>query len=102
MSTGTEVTGVVSGAYAAAQIAAAIETANAAYLAELTRIRAQISALGEATLGNVQMQDAGEVMTALAAAAEAASAAQAAARNCGAEVGPLMYQVKTAFDRRNS
>lgn len=102
MSTGTEVTGVVSGAFEAARIAAAVETANEAYLAAMTAIRQQIAALQEATHANVEMQESGEVQTALSQASDAAAAAQAAARNCGAEVGPLMYQVKTAFDRRNS
>lgn len=97
-----EVTGVVSGAFEAAQIAAAVETANAAYLAAMSAVRVRIAMLQEATLANVEMQGAGEVMTALGSASDAAAAAQSAARNCGAEVGPLMYQVKAAFDRRNS
>ncbi len=102
MSTGTEVTGVISGSFESAAIAAAVADANAAYLAAMAAVRRRITALQEATHGNVEMQTSGEVQTALAQAAEAAATAEAAASKCGAEVGPLMYIAKSAFDRRNS
>lgn len=97
-----EVTGVVSGSMEAASIAAAVEQANAAYLAAMAAVRARIASLAEQTDANVEMKGSGEVQTWLAAAAEAAAVAEAAASKCGSEVGPLMYGVKNAFDRRNS
>lgn len=97
-----EVTGVVSGAMEANAIAAAVEMANQAYNVALSAIRQRISNLIDATLNNVQMQGGGDVMTPLATASEAAATAQAAARNCGAEIGPLMATVAAEFNRRNS
>lgn len=96
------VTGVVSGAAEARAIQRALEAANTAYVTELNRIRARINSLGEQTLSTVQMAQRSTVVSRLVQAAEAAAAAQAAARTCGAEVGPLMGQVARAFERLNS
>jgi len=80
----------------------ALDAANTAYVAELARIRNRISSLGEQTLGTVQMAQRSNVVSLLVQAAESAAAAQAAAKTCGAEVGPLMGQVARAFERLNS
>lgn len=99
---GRAVTGVVSGAAEARAIQRALETANAAYTAELARIRHRIASLGEQTLSAVQMSTRSRVVAWTVQAAESAAAAQAAARTCGAEVGPLMGQVAREFQRLNS
>jgi hypothetical protein len=97
-----EVTGVVSGANEARAIQRQIEAATAEYVAQLAKVRARIHALGEQTLGTVQMATYSQVVALTGNAAESAAAAQAAAKSCSAEVGPLMGQVARAFDRINS
>ncbi|MFY1686520.1 hypothetical protein [Plantactinospora sp. WMMB782] len=97
-----EVTGVVSGANEARAIQRQIEAATAEYVAQLAKVRARIHALGEQTLGTVQMATYSQVVALTGNAAESAAAAQAAAKSCSAEVGPLMGSVARAFDRINS
>lgn len=96
-----EVTGVASGAMEAQAIAVAVEMANQAYIAALGAVRQRITTLMDATLLNVEMQGNGAVMRALVSAGEAAAAAQAAARTCGSEVGPLMALAAAEFIRRS-
>jgi hypothetical protein len=80
---GGAVTGGSSGAAEAKAIQRAVEDANNAYIAAMQAIKARIVSLGELT----------------AQAAEAAAAAQASARRCGTEVGPILGQVARAFQR---
>lgn len=96
------VTGVLSGAAEARAVQRQLEAANTAYVAELARVRARITSLGEQTLSTVQMAQRSNVVSLLVQSAEAAAAAQAAARTCGAEVAPLLGQVARAFERLNS
>ena len=91
-----EVTGVQSGAHEARRLAAAVQNEAAQHVANLRRIRAQIAALGEQTLGTVQMANHSTVVAMLAAAAEAAAAAENAARSCASEVGPSAASARAA------
>lgn len=96
------VTGVVSGAAEARAIQRQIDNATAEYVAQLARIRGRIHALGESTLGIVQMSARSRVIALTATAAESAAAAQANAKACGGEVGPLLGQVAREFNRISS
>ena len=101
-SIGTPVTGVLSGAAEARAIARQLEAANAAYVAQLQRLRTRIASLGEQTAAIVQLSLRSQTVNLIVQAAEAAAAAQAAAKSCGAEVTPLMHSVALSFDRLNS
>jgi hypothetical protein len=96
------VTGVQSGAAEARAIQRAVEAATAEYVNQLAKIRARIYALGEQTVGTVQMAAHSRVVGHTASAAEAAAAAQAAAKGCSSEVGPLLGLVAREFDRLSS
>lgn len=96
------VTGVVSGAAEARAIQREVDNATADYVGRLAKVRSRIHALGESTLGNVQMSARSRVVGYTATAAESAAAAQATARACGGEVSPLMGQVAREFNRINS
>lgn len=97
-----QVTGVVSGAAEARAIQREVDQAVAEFTSRLLRVRGRIQALGEQTLGNVQMSTRSRVIAVAGQAAESAAAAQAAARGCAAEVAPLMGVVAREFDRLNS
>jgi hypothetical protein len=97
-----QVTGVVSGAAEARAIQREVDNAVEEFATRLLRARARIQSLGEQTLGNVQMSIRSRVVAVTGQAAESAAAAQAAARGCAAEVGPLMGVVAREFDRLNS
>ena len=101
-STGSAVTGVLSGAAEARAIARQLEAANTAYITQLQHLRNRIASLGEQTAAIVQLSVRGETVGLIVQAAEAAAAAQAAAKGCGVEVAPLMGSVARSFDRLNS
>jgi hypothetical protein len=96
---GGAVTGGSSGAAEAKAIQRAVEDANNAYIAAMQAIKARIVSLGEQTLSQVEMAQRSHVVQLTAQAAEAAAAAQASARRCGTEVGPILGQVARAFQR---
>lgn len=96
------VTGVASGAAEARAIQRQIDAATGEYVAQLARIRARIHALGESTLGTVQMSGRSRVVALTQQAAESAAAAQSMAKGCGAEVAPLLGHVAREFNRISS
>ncbi len=96
---GGAVTGGSSGAAEAKAIQRAVEDANNAYIAAMEAIKHRIVSLGEQTLAQVQMAQRSEVVQLTVQAAEAAAAAQASARRCGTEVGPILGKVARAFQR---
>lgn len=96
---GGAVTGGSSGAAEAKAIQRAVEDANNAYVAAMEAIKRRIVSLGEQTLEQVQMAQRSHVVQLTAQAAEAAGAAQAAAKRCGLEVVPILGQVARAFQR---
>lgn len=100
--TGGAVTGVISGSAEAAGIHRQLEAATQAYVAQIAAVRNRINRLGEQTLGVVQFAGASAVVVRMSQAAEAAAAAEANARQCATEVGPLLLATKREFDRRNS
>ena len=93
------VTGVISGAAEARAIQRQLDAVTAEYMTQLQTIRERIAALGEQTVGTLQMSARSRVVAHTAQAAEAAAAAQANARSCGAEVSPLLGLVAREFDR---
>lgn len=99
---GGAVTGVVSGAAEAHAIAREVEAANAEYIARMGRVRNRIVSLGEQTASIVQMSLRSRVIQLTVQAAEAAAQAQADAKRCGGEVGPVLVSVARAFERLNS
>nr|WP_221374428.1 hypothetical protein [Actinoplanes polyasparticus] len=99
---GTAVTGVVSGAAEARAIQRYLEQATAAYDGAMAQARKRIHALGEQTVGVVQLATKSDVVDATAQAAESIAAAQAGANTCKAETIPLLGLVARHFDRRNS
>jgi hypothetical protein len=96
------VTGVLSGAAAARAIARQVELATEMYVGTLNHVRVNVAVLGDQTVSVVQMSGQSRVVALLLQAAEAAAAAQAAARQLGAEVSPLLDAVARAYDRLNS
>lgn len=96
------VTGVTSGAAEARNILRVLETATEEYIAQLNRLRDRIIALGEQTVGTVQMSTHSRVVNGIAQATEAAAAAQQAAKECGSEVAPLLVAIAREFDRLSS
>ncbi|GIM88731.1 hypothetical protein [Paractinoplanes toevensis] len=101
-SRGSAVTGVVSGAAEARSIQRYLEGATEAYDVAMRSARARIHALGEQTIGIVQMATRSTVVDATAQAAESIAAAQNAANVCKAETIPLLGHVAREFDKRNS
>ena len=99
---GTAVTGVVSGAAEARSIQRALDAATDAYNAAVANARARIHALGEQTVGTVQMATRSRVVEGTAQAAEAIAAAQNGVNVCKAEVIPILGMVARHFDRLNS
>jgi hypothetical protein len=100
--TGGQVTGVISGANEANAIYRQLEAATQEYVAQIAAVRRRINNLGSDTLSLVQFSGTGAVVTRMGQAAEAAAAAEANARQCSAEVGPLLLATKREFDKRNS
>lgn len=98
----TAVTGVVSGAAEARSIQRYLESATEAYETAMSAARKRIHALGEQTVGVVQMATKSTVVDATAQAAESIAAAQAGANRCKAETIPLLGHVAREFDKRNS
>lgn len=96
------VTGVASGAAEARAIERQIQAATAAYVAAIAAARRRIHHLGEATLGEIQQAVHSRVVAALQASAEAAAAAEHAARVCAGEVSPQLMGVARQFDRISS
>lgn len=96
------VTGVVSGATEARVIARSLELATETYEAAMARARMRIHALGEQTVGTIQLAVRSSVVAATAQAAESIAAAQSGANRCRDETIPLLIGVARDFDRLNS
>ncbi|GAA0528953.1 hypothetical protein GCM10010172_06970 [Paractinoplanes ferrugineus] len=99
---GTAVTGMASGAAEARSILRYLEAATEAYEAAMRSARGRIHALGEQTVGTVQMGTRSTVVSLTAQAAESIAVAQAGASTCKAETIPLLGNVAREFDRRAS
>ncbi len=100
--TSTPVTGVISGATETASIRRQLDAAVNTFVAELGRVRARLTSLGDQTLSIVQFAGSSSVIGRMVQAAEAAASAQAAANSCASEVGPLLDATKREFEKRNS
>jgi hypothetical protein len=99
---GGAVTGMGSGAAEARAIQRYLENATQAYDAAMATARKRIHALGEQTVGVVQMSTKSTVVDLTAQAAESIASAQAGAHLCKAETIPLLGQVAREFDKRTS
>ncbi len=99
---GTAVTGVVSGAAEARSIQRALEAATQAYAASVASAQQRIHALGEASLGVVQLAGRSDVVAATAQAAEAIAGAKNGVNTCRDEVVPILGTIARRFDAKNS